>query len=312
MRALGRSILVVLAASVALSAGSASAQTADELVDEGIRLREERRDADALERFDRAYELEPAPRTLAQIALAEQALARFVDAEAHLREALAADDAFIRRHRRLLEAALAEIAANLADLRVTGPAGATVTVSGREVGTLPLEGPVRVAIGTVRVEVRAEGFEPRSEEIEVAAGASPEIAVELTPLPEGPDEVEPDPTPVPVTAAGISTSDVLTIGGIAALGAGAVSLAIASGLMVVREDHAQARQTCSDLDPACRDHFYAAVDAETAGVAMYVVGGVLAAAGGALLVLGLTGERRGDTALRCAPALAGLACQGRF
>ena len=61
-----------------------------------------------------------APRTLAQIALAEQALGRFVDAEAHLREALAADDAFIRRHRRLLETARTEYE--------------------RSTGVLPLEG----------------------------------------------------------------------------------------------------------------------------------------------------------------------------
>lgn len=314
MRALGRSIGVVLAAAIALSAGSAAAQTADALVDEGIRLREERRDAEALERFERAYELEPAPRTLAQIALAEQALARFAEAEAHLREALAADDPFIRRHRRLLEAALAEIGAHLADLRVTGgPPGATVSVAGREVGTLPLEGAVRVTVGTVRVEVSAEGFEPHREELEVAAGESRELAVELSRLAEAPGDLELDPAPSPsAPSGGLSSSDVLTIGGIAALGAGVVSLAIASGLMVVREDHAQARQSCSDVDPACRDRYYAAVDAEAAGVAMYVVGGLLAAAGGALLFFGLTGEQRGDSALRCAPALAGLLCGGRF
>lgn len=312
MRSLGAALAMTLAS---LAVAASAQESAEALVDEGVRLREERRDEEALERFERAYQLEAAPRTLAQIALAEQALGRFVDAEAHLREALAADDAFIRRHRRLLETALDEIGTQLADLRIAGtPPGATVIVSGREVGALPLANPVRVAIGTVVVEVRAEGFEPHREEIEVAVGETRELTIELTPIASEPSIApEPEPEPVAPPRAGLSSNDVLTISGIVTLGAGVIAVAIASGLMVVREDHAQARTTCSDTEPACRDHFYAAVDAEAAGVAMYVVGGVLAAGGGALLALGLLGDReREPQAWRCAPTLLGLSCDGRF
>jgi hypothetical protein len=312
----GATLAVIVAIASLAAPASAQEPSADALVDEGIRLREERRDIEALERFERAYAIDAAPRTLAQIALAEQALGRFVDAEAHLREAIASGDTFVRRHRQLLEAALDEIGAQIVELRVDGgPAGATVRVADRDVGVLPLAEPVRVAVGTVVVEVRADGFEPHREEITVAAGDAPELTVELTARAEPPPS-EPDPEPPTPSPAGMSTSDLLIIGGISAAGVGVVALAIASGLMVVREDHAQARVTCSDVDPACRDRFYAAVDAEAAGVAMYVVGGLFAAGGAALVTLvqlGILGEReRAGEAWRCTPSLLGVTCDARF
>jgi hypothetical protein len=65
-----------------LVASSAHAQTSSaEMVEKGVQLRREHRDAEALEQFRQADKLNPAPRIKAQIGLAEQALAQWVEAE---------------------------------------------------------------------------------------------------------------------------------------------------------------------------------------------------------------------------------------
>ena len=92
---------------LAWAAPAAAQETpATALLREGIELRRAGRDAEALARFERAHAVEPSPRTLAQMGLAEQALGRWVRAEAHLRAALAPrDDAWIERNRAALDAA---------------------------------------------------------------------------------------------------------------------------------------------------------------------------------------------------------------
>ena len=59
-------------------AAEAATPTAESLIEEGIALRTEGRDEEALGKFVESYELAPAPRTLTQIALAEQALGRWL------------------------------------------------------------------------------------------------------------------------------------------------------------------------------------------------------------------------------------------
>src|SRR5262249_14834291 len=120
------------------TAGEEPAPGWEALVEQGVQARREGRDADALERFQAAYALSQAPRALAQIGLAEQALGRWVDAELHLTAALAADgDSWIDQHRTSLSEALRFVGEHLATLDVVGPPGAEVRVDGRVVGTLP-------------------------------------------------------------------------------------------------------------------------------------------------------------------------------
>src|SRR5262245_21211542 len=87
-------ILVRCATLVALLAGGARAQAggADDLVKQGVEQRRQSHDQQALELFKRAYAIDPAPRILAQIGFAEQALGVWADAETHLRTALARGD----------------------------------------------------------------------------------------------------------------------------------------------------------------------------------------------------------------------------
>ena len=69
-------------------AQTSPAAEADKFVARGIELREKGKDDEALDAFRRAYELSKGGRALAQVALAEQALGRWLEAEAHLRAAL--------------------------------------------------------------------------------------------------------------------------------------------------------------------------------------------------------------------------------
>ncbi len=158
--------------------GAAVAQDAS--IEEGLRLRQEGRDAEAVEVFRRVYERDLSARALAQLALAEQALGRWVDAEAHLADALSREsDPWIAGHRAVLVSALETIRGNLGRLGVdANVAGAAVTVDGRAVGTTPLA-PVSAAAGTAVVEVAAEGYVRVQRSATVRAGQLTRVRVEL-------------------------------------------------------------------------------------------------------------------------------------
>lgn len=117
----------------------ARAEDADALIKQGVELRRAGKDEAALEQFRRAYDLAPTPRALAQMGLAEQALGRWIDGEAHLTKALeGAQESWIAKYRETLEGSRAEIAKHVGSLAVTGgPDGAELRVDGQPVGTLP-------------------------------------------------------------------------------------------------------------------------------------------------------------------------------
>ena len=160
----------------------------DALILEGVKLREQGKDAEALHLFVRAQELAPTPRALAQRALAEQALGDWAQAEAHLKEALAAvDDPWIARHRPALEGALAVIGEHLGYLQVNGGvAGAELRLDGQLVGTLPLGAPLRVVTGRPLLEVTLAGYYPVRREIAIKAGSLSTESIELVAAPPQP------------------------------------------------------------------------------------------------------------------------------
>lgn len=75
--------LAVLSISL-LCPGAVRAQSVDRLIEQGVSLREDGRDLEALELFQRAYRRSKSVRAPAQIALAHQALGRWIEAERHL------------------------------------------------------------------------------------------------------------------------------------------------------------------------------------------------------------------------------------
>jgi tetratricopeptide (TPR) repeat protein len=157
----------------------------DALILEGLKLREQGKDDEALKLFVRAQELAPTPRALAQRALAEQALGNWIQAEIHLSQALAvADDPWITRHRQALDGALAVIGEHLGYLQVNGGvAGAELRLDGRLAGTLPLSSPLRVVTGRPLLEVTLAGYYPVRREIAIRPGSLSTEAIELVPAP---------------------------------------------------------------------------------------------------------------------------------
>jgi hypothetical protein len=183
---------VALAAALAVtaSAGTLCAQPtrgeADALIDRGVTIREQNgSDAEALELFRRAWDRGHAPRARAQMALAEQALGRWLDAEADMTAALAVgNDPWIAARRAALEAARDEIARRVARLEVIGNVpGAEVRLDGLRAAVLPMTAPVRVVAGTYRLEVRAEGHYPVAREIDLTGGQLSRETVALQPRP---------------------------------------------------------------------------------------------------------------------------------
>ncbi len=195
-----------------VSQGTVRAEDADALVRQGIQLRKQGKDREAYDVFQRAVTLQSAPRNLAQLGLAEQALGLWPRAEAHIKEALGTvDDPWIRKNHATLEESLRTIGGHLGSLEVWGdPGGAQVLFNGRLVGTLPDTGPVRVEIGQVTFTVRAKGYADASRTVEVksedslrenvilSAETAPSAAtttegttLALKPPPPGPNESTP-------------------------------------------------------------------------------------------------------------------------
>lgn len=130
-------------------------------IERGTKLRREHRDAEALVEFQRAFALGASPRALAQMALAEQALGRWLDAERHLSEALLnTDNAWIASRAELLRGSLESIQGELGFLLVeTNLSEAVAWVNGASLGRLPMQ-PLRVVAGPIDIEVRVEGRQP--------------------------------------------------------------------------------------------------------------------------------------------------------
>lgn len=173
----------------------AQAQASDEeaLIKHGLELRQKGDDEAALRDFRRAYDLWHSGRAMAQIALAEQALGHWAEAEAHLTEALRhAEEPWVARNMRLLKQALGDIQSHLGSLQLSGGvAGAEVLINGARVGTLPIATALRVPAGSVALEVRAPNCLPMLRTVIVSAGGLAREPVVLVPLPSSNQAVAP-------------------------------------------------------------------------------------------------------------------------
>jgi hypothetical protein len=156
------------ATSVALAT---PADDAEPLVQEGIAFRSSFRDAEALDKFRRAYEIARTPRIKAQIGAAEQALGRWVEAETHILEALTATkDVWIIKNRPTLETALSAVRSHIGNLEILGkPSGAEVRIDGELVGRLPLAAPLHLPAGRTTLDVRAPGHFPAMRTVSIEA-----------------------------------------------------------------------------------------------------------------------------------------------
>lgn len=176
------SALAALASLVSLGAPARSfaqseqpspASQAEACIERGVAARVRGEDDVALSEFQRAFSLTPTARVQAQIALAEQALGRWSEAEHDLLAALEVrSDPWIARNEASLRQALTQIQTRLSSLDVrVAESGAEIFVNQRRAGVSPLARPLRVAWGTVTIEVRARGFVTQRRTIELASGS---------------------------------------------------------------------------------------------------------------------------------------------
>lgn len=188
----------VVATAIAPRAHAQDTNDPAALLQRGVELRRRGKDAEALDAFVRADALAPSPRAKAQRALAEQALGRWVAAEQHLVEASSStDDAWVKKNRPVLEASLAEIRTHLGTLEIsTTTPGAILFVDGDPRGPAPSTR-VRVAAGTMVVEVRAPGFTTTRRTVQVAPGAT--VRESFTLVAE-PSTATPSVVPAPLAA----------------------------------------------------------------------------------------------------------------
>lgn len=155
-----------------LAGPAVAAETEEEIIRRGVELRKAGDDLGASIEFRKAYRMTGSPRAAAQLGLAEQALGRWDEAEAHVTEALkASGDPWIRKNRAALEQASTVIKSHVARIEIVGePEGAEAIVNGRSVGRLPLAQPVAVSAGEIDVEVRAAGYERGTRRIVLTGG----------------------------------------------------------------------------------------------------------------------------------------------
>jgi hypothetical protein len=137
-----------------------AAEDVEALLKKGNDLRRQGRDREALVEFQRAARISETPRVDAQVALAEQAIGLWVEAEVHMTKALAdRTDPWIAKNRPTLESALSTVRQHLGTVEVWGsPDGAEVLLDGKVVGHLPAAGPISFASTEVVLQVRAPAY----------------------------------------------------------------------------------------------------------------------------------------------------------
>lgn len=134
--------------------------TAEDLVQESIRLRREGKDEMALEVLRHAERMQPGSvRILLHMSTAAQAAGHWLEADEYIRRVYErAEDPYFRRYESDIATVRQQIEARIGRLQVLGtPAGAEVRLNGHAVGTLPMAEPYRVEAGVYQLEIVSPG-----------------------------------------------------------------------------------------------------------------------------------------------------------
>ncbi len=164
-----------------ISSARAAADPAELLIRQGVELRHKGRDAEALTKFQSAYDLARSPRSAAQLGLCEQSLGRWLEAERHLTEALAAEsDPWIARNQKTLFSSRNEARAKLVrvDLSIE-PAAALIKVDADLVGRAADLGPLWLLPGNHVFSVSLDGYSPKQISRTLTLGESDAITIAL-------------------------------------------------------------------------------------------------------------------------------------
>lgn len=136
----------------------------------------------ALDAYERATAIEPAPTLLYNRARALQALRRFSEAldhfEAFRQEASEDVKAKVPGLDELIQRLRSQI--GLLSLQVNVP-GAQVTVRGEEAGVAPFSQPLRFNAGPAQIVVKAKGYQSFAKAVQLTGGATLALTVDLRP-----------------------------------------------------------------------------------------------------------------------------------
>jgi hypothetical protein len=181
-----RVLFVALALCVPCSRvrAGASKTPSDELVARGLELRTKGKASEALDLFRQAHALEPTARTAGQLGLVEASLQAWMDADAHLTDALSqSEDPWVVKNRSIMEQALTVTRSHIGEIDIIGPPGTWVHVAGTEGKwpTLPLEKPLRAPEGDARLFATAVDYRQLIQHVKVVGGARTKVTLALVP-----------------------------------------------------------------------------------------------------------------------------------
>ena len=281
----------------------------DPEVDQGVELRNQRRDAEALELFRRSWERTHTPRARAQMAVAEQALGRWGEADAHLREALQyANDPWIIQNRPGLDQVQQMIAEHVGLLEVLGGVdGAEVVFHGVVVARLPMSQPVSVVAETATLEVRAPGYSTVRRTIAVMPRV---LSGETITLEPGEGDSGTTGSSGALRTAGIVG---LAVGG-AALAGGLVAWILRENMAAQYNDDARCNRDTRTRDQECPGERSSVETLSTLAGVGVGVGAAVGIAGAVVLVLSGRSAESATAALRLTPGpgTVGLGLTGVF
>jgi hypothetical protein len=318
--------LATLAARPAAAQGNDAAAAATALFQEGRDAARRGDYATACVKMEESYRMDPAAGTLLNLADCQDHLGHPASAWQRFTEAVeklpASDDRLPAVKQRI-----AALAARLPRLAITlapgAPAGTHVTRDGKDLGEGSLGTALPVDPGQHVVVVTAPGRQDGRYPVDVTEGKIARLVVEpgaplaaaTTPSPA--PEPGPEPTPAPPSRIGP-----LVIAGIAVGAAGVVTLGAAVGTgLALPGKQAIVSQHCGTpvhLDATHCDAtgFAAAQSGKTlaaANTATWIAGGVAAAAGVALVVVGVVrGRKAAAVEVGGAPGFVGARIAGRF
>lgn len=288
---------------------------------------------EALAVYRRLHEQGHAPRALVQMGQLEAQLGRWVLADEHLSAALAVTgDPWIDPRRIAVESNLAEVRRHVSEFTVVANIpGTHLRLNGQDLGTLPLARAPRIAVGQVVIDLDAEGYEHLRETAQATPGRSrvelslvprrvvaaqvllPALAATPTPAASG------TTPPAPTGSSTLRTVGLVgLIGGGVGLGVGVLGLLLRNGQVSTFTD-----QGCW-LDGAqvmgagsCQSTYDAGGTMQGVALAGFIGGGVLAAAGMTLWLLGgrsasPAGERHASLDCGVGPGTVGFRCGGTW
>lgn len=181
----GRAWLAVLLLCSGLAAAKEDGQAkaeARERFSHALSLIDQGKVNEALDEFQRAYELQKHPVVLYNIGHAYAQLGRAVEAyETLVRYQVESGESLSEEERRALDREIAAELARIGEVEVMAPEGATIRIDGRIMGRAPFASALRVAAGTHLVDASLPKHE-RAERVVVLSGGE-RARLELVPTP---------------------------------------------------------------------------------------------------------------------------------